>query len=132
MLLLNKWATGAESSFVKLMQTSPKFSLVFEETQKKCLGKAVQDATTFSNVIRNFSHKEARYDSRSEPLFRLLFLACDLLRDVDSADRRFAIEMLKKCGGPEVFDRLTCCAVLADAMILANVAINASQVLSHT
>jgi len=86
-------------------------------------------------LIRNFSHKEARFDSRSEPLFRLFKLLpfaieclVQLSADPDWDTRQFPISLLKKFGGLEGYDRLVSAAVVADGMVTFQKFINLSQV----
>lgn len=103
--------------------------------------KAKQKEVTsvgFSNIILNFSHKEARFDSRSEPLFRLFRLlpvAIEALKHFadssvgpDDKDRRFAQSLLRKFAGADGYDRLVSAAVIADAMVVIGRYINLSQV----
>ena len=89
---------------------------------------------TFANLLNSFSHREARFDSRTEPLFRLFdFLAVGLevLRRLASAgddqDRTWARRLLHRLGGPGGYDRLVSAAVVADGMMVIGKVINRSQ-----
>jgi len=93
-------------------------------------------ADAFGKLIVNFSHKEARFDSRSEPLvrlFRLLPIVIETLRKLsedadDDADRRYAKALLRSFGGPVGYDLLVSAALTADAMLVLGKYINLSQV----
>ena len=92
-------------------------------------------ADAFGKIIVNFSHKEARFDSRSEPLvrlFRLLPICIETLRELtvsgDDEDRRLCQTLLRSLGGPTGYDLLVSSAVIADGMVLVGKYINLSQV----
>ena len=99
-------------------------------------------AEAFGKLIVNFSHKEARFDSRSEPLvrlFRLLPIVIEVLRELsghpnelrsvsDVEDRRYARALLRSFGGPAGYDLLVSAAVTADAMLILGKYVNLSQV----
>lgn len=96
-------------------------------------------ADVFSKLIKNFSHKEARCDSRTEPLFRLFHLlpvAIETLRDLasgpDQEDKMYARDLLRKFGGAAGYDRLVSAAVVADGMMVIGKFVNASQASSKT
>ena len=64
-------------------------------------------ADAFSKIIVNFSHKEARFDSRTEPLvrmFRLLPICVESVRELtvsgDDDDRRYCMKLLRSFGEP--------------------------------
>ena len=66
----------------------------------------------FSRLVRNFSSKEARFDSKTEPLFRLFNL----------------LPVLRHFGGAAGYCRLVSAAVVADGMMVIGKFINKSQV----
>jgi hypothetical protein len=89
----------------------------------------------FSRLVRNFSSKEARFDSKTEPLFRLFNLlpvAIDTLKTLaegrDGDDARPAAELLRHFGGAAGYCRLVSAAVVADGMMVIGKFINKSQV----
>ena len=87
------------------------------------------DANAFSKIIKNFSQKECRFDSRTEPMFRLfemLPLVIQMLQVLATTDV-WAKELFRTFGGPSGYDRLVSAAIVGDAMLVLGKFINASQ-----
>lgn len=91
--------------------------------------KDAVDAITFSQTLNNFSQKECRFDSRSEPMFRLFYLlplVIDLLEKLAASDS-WARDLVRKFGGPAGYSRLVGAAVVGDGMLVLGKFINSSQ-----
>ena len=92
-------------------------------------------ADAFGKLIVNFSHKEARFDSRTEPLvrmFRLLPICIESLRELtvsgDDDDRRYCMKLLRSFGGATGYDSLVSSAAVGDGMVVVGKYLNLSQV----
>lgn len=90
----------------------------------------------FSRLIKNFSSKECRFDSKTEPwfrLFQLLPIAISTLKALaESADdhARPAAELLRQFGGSDGYCRLVSAAVVADGMLVLGKYVNLNQALA--
>ena len=107
---LTSLVTG-EHSFARMVQTSLKYRLVWKRKQQERM--LSDSAECFCKIVENLSHKEARFDSRSEPLFRffsLIGVAIDTLVELaeegNDKERQKCSRLLAKFGGPEGYDRL--------------------------
>lgn len=101
-------------SLLKLMESSRKFSLIFERKQKE----APLDTRAFAKVLRSFGYAEQRFNSRSEPmlkLFKLLPIAIDSL--VDLGDE-WAATLLSSFAGAAGYERVVGAALVADVMLV--------------
>ena len=101
--VLDDLITGPRS-FARLMETSRKFSLIFERKQREF--RRAHSASEFANTLRNLQFSEARFDSRVKPLyrvFRLLPVCIDTLAEIssspDSEDKVWATSLLESWAG---------------------------------
>jgi hypothetical protein len=109
---LSALITG-EQSLARMLETSRKYSLIFERVQREQRIQDPTDANLFAKTLRNFQFKDSRFDSRSRPLLTLLSMLPVvistlqlLLHEGDDGDRRWALKLLRQFGGEEGFDRL--------------------------
>jgi hypothetical protein len=89
----------------------------------------------FAKTLRNMSFADHRFNSRSEPLFRVFKLfpeavaAARMLSETgDIADRAWAENFLTQLAGEEGFDRVVGAAVVGDAMLSVETAIRLEDV----
>ena len=129
---LDELVTG-DGSFARMLQTSSKYNLLFQDLQRKAKMN-VTDAFTFCNLIKNLSHKEARYDSRTEPLFRLFKLLpiafetlLVLASSTDVDDKKRSKILLRTFAGPTGYDKLVSAAVVGDGMMVIGKYVNKAQ-----
>ena len=104
------------------------------ERLKEAQGNVSTDARAFADILVNLSFSEARFDSRSEPLFRLFLLlpvALDTLERLcrvgDTDDVKHAAALLSRFAGLSGYDRVVCAAVVADTMLVMQEFINVSH-----
>ena len=97
-------------------------------------GNVPVEACAFDHMLVNLSHSENRFDSRSEPLFRLFHLLPvtmasleRLCEDGDPDDVKHASTLLARFGGTGGYDRTVSAAVVADTMLVMQHFINESQ-----
>jgi hypothetical protein len=95
-----------------MLETSRKYSLVFERVQREQRIADPIHAALFAKTLRNFAFKDARFDSRSKPLMKLLSALplvistlSKLCEEGDDDDRRWAKKMLKQFSGDAGYDR---------------------------
>jgi hypothetical protein len=108
---LDSLVTG-EQSIARMLETSRKYSLVFERVQQEQRIADPINAALFAKTLRNFAFKDARFDSRSKPLMKLLSALplvistlCKLGNEGDDGDRRWARKMIKQFSGDAGYDR---------------------------
>ena len=126
--MLDSLVTG-NRSLARLLETSLKFGRIFLQAQVNA--KVSHSAPAFASVIKNLQFSEARFDSRSRPLFRLfrlmpLVVQClsDISSDQDDIeDATWASELLEAWGGEKGFNTLLGAAVVADTMVITQPAI---------
>ena len=112
-------------SLARLLETSRKFSLLFESKQQQDKANHVYTGAHFSRVLRNFQFAEQRFNSRTKPLFRIFRLlptVIQTLSDItsksdDPQDANWAEELLQKFSGPQGYEALVTAAVVADTLI---------------
>ena len=121
---------SADGSLSRMLNDSKKYQKIFQDMQ----GTVPVEARAFARILVNLSHSEARFDSRSEPLFRLFkllpvtFAALERLCEVgDRKDVKHASALLARFGGPEGYDRAVSAAVVGDTMLVMQEFINLSQ-----
>ena len=106
-----------EGSLARELENSGKYRILW----KKCQGQHEE----FSGAIRNFSFALQRFNSLSEPLFKLLvclksvyaFLA-KLCEEGDREDRLWAEELIGRLTGADAYQHLVNTALVADAMLV--------------
>ncbi|CAE7033689.1 unnamed protein product [Symbiodinium sp. CCMP2592] len=120
-------------SLARLMETSRKFSLLFEAKQRESKARNVHDAPAFAGVLRNLQFSESRFSSRTKPLFRLFRLLPEVIQTLaeisswkaqaekDEAD--WATALLEKWGGDKGYEALVSAAVVADSLIASQPAL---------
>ncbi|CAE7401950.1 unnamed protein product [Symbiodinium sp. CCMP2592] len=125
--LLDSLVTG-NRSVARLLESSLKFGRVFQQAQMNA--KVSHSAPTFAGVIKNLQYSEARFDSRSRPLFRLFRLLpivvqclADISSEQDDEDATWACELLESLGGEKGFNALLGAALVADTMVITQPAI---------
>ena len=130
--LLDSLVVGPRS-LARLMETSRKFSLLFEKKQRESKARNVHDAPAFAGVLRNLQFSESRFSSRTKPLFRLFRLLPEVIQTLaeisswkaqaekDEAD--WATALLEKWGGDKGYEALVSAAVLADSLIASQPAL---------
>ena len=121
--LLDELVTGPKS-LCRLMESSRKFSLLFEENQKKDKANHVYSGPAFARVLTSFQFAEQRFNSRTKPLFRIFRLLptviqtlSDVTKSNDTQDAAWAEGLLHKFSGPAGYETLVSAAVVADALI---------------
>ena len=122
--LLEELVTG-QRSLCRLLETSRKFSLLFEHNQKRDRANHVYTGPDFARVLRTFQYAEQRFNSRSKPLFRIFRLlptVIQTLSDItsmtdDPADSSWAESLLQRFAGIQGYETLVTAAVVADAMM---------------
>ena len=89
-------------------------------------GKVPVEARAFARIWVNLSHSEARFDSRSEPLFRLFHLLPvtmasleRLCEDGDPDDVKHASTLLARFGGTGGYDRTVSAVVVRDDVVMS-------------
>ena len=109
--------TVDNDSLCRMLQTSRKYGLIFEQSQ----------SAEFSKAIRNFSFAMQRMDSLSVPLLKIfvtlpsvLTFLCRLTRDGDRDDQKWAVAHLSRLTGPGAFYSIILAALASDAVLLAN------------
>ena len=116
-----------DRSLAKMMGSSRKLSLVFEDKQRAALMALSQEAQAanqvmrgpeFDQVLRHFQYAEQRFDSRSMPLFKifkLLPVALDAVEEIarsgDAAEVAWAIQLLDQHAGPEGYEEHDRCGL---------------------
>lgn len=109
---LDVLVTG-DRSLLKLIEQSRKFSLIFE----KCQRAVPVEARAFGNILRSFGYAEQRFNSRSEPFFKLFLLlptAIDALAELGDS---WSISILNTLGGAHGYDLVVSAALVADVMM---------------
>ena len=110
--LLDVFVTG-EGSIARVLETSRKLSLIFEQVQ----------AGEFARNLRNFAFALQRFDSASLPLFKILkMLPCVFrflvkvaaLDDVDDAS--WARDKIARVTGNNAYRNILRCAMVCDGM----------------
>lgn len=108
---LSSLVSGPQS-LARMLESSRKYSLIFERVQRDQRALAPEDPALFTRTLRNFQFAEARFDSRSKPLMALLSslplvlsTLQALLHEGDDADRRWAHQLLKQFSGDAGFER---------------------------
>ena len=121
---------SSDGSLSRMLNESKKYQKIFQEMQ----GNVPVEARAFARSLVNLSYSEARFDSRSEPLFRLFQLlpvtlaALERLCEVgDPGDVKHASALLTRFGGPEGYDRTVSAALVGDTMLVMQEFINVSQ-----
>jgi hypothetical protein len=111
---LGSLITG-EQSLARMLETSRKYSLIFERVQNEQRVVDRMNASLFAKNLRNFQFKDSRFDSRSKPLMKLLLslpLVISTLKvlvdEGDDGDKRWARKLLKEFSGDAGFDRHSC------------------------
>ena len=109
--MLSSLITG-ERSLARMLETSRKYSLVWERAQTTLRAHDAESPHLFARTLRNLSFNDARFDSRSRPLtialstlpviISTLHL---LLLDGDDDDKKWARELLEQLSGREGFRR---------------------------
>ncbi len=121
--LLDKLVTG-KRSFLKMLENSNRFSLLFQEAQKD----AGVDSRAFGHILKNFAYAEQRFDSRSVPLFKFFQLLPIAIRALvklnvasrGDADEEWAADILSKITGPTGYVNLLSSALVADLMLVVH------------
>ena len=122
--LLEELVTG-QRSLCRLLETSIKFSKLFQDNQKRDRANHVYTGPDFARVLRTFQYAEQRFNSRSKPLyriFRLLPTVIQTLSDItsmtdDPHDSNWAESLLLRFSGTKGYETLVTAAVVADAMM---------------
>jgi hypothetical protein len=109
---LDVLVTG-DRSLLKLIEQSRKFSIIFE----RCQRAVPVEARVFSKILRSFGYAEQRFNSRSEPFFKLFLLlptAVDALAELGDSWSRTILNTL---GGAHGYDLVVSAALVADVMM---------------
>ena len=126
--MLDSLVTGPRS-VARLLETSSKFAVKFQQAQHEA--RNIHSAEAFAATIKNLQYSEARFDSRTRPLFRLFRLMpvvtevlAELSADQDDAeDSAWAAELLESWGGDTGFSTLVQASVVADALVVSQPAL---------
>ncbi|CAE7692666.1 unnamed protein product [Symbiodinium sp. CCMP2592] len=113
--LLSAFTTG-EQSLARMLKNSAKYSNIFQAEQ----------AQSFRKAVKNMSFALQRFDSLSEPLFKIFlhfpsvlrFLGA-LTRDGDPEDARWSRRLLTQVTGLQGFRKLMTAALASDALMMA-------------
>ena len=119
--LLGALATE-ERSLCRTLQTSLKYSRLFQDVQRTC-----QSKDKFEKVVRNFSFAAQRFDSLALPLMKVVHLLpvvykfLTRLTDVgDLDDQKWACSLLSRLTGPEAYRNILRAALASDAMLVGH------------
>ena len=110
---LDALVTG-DDSLLKLLENSRKFSLLFEQVQK---GKPVE-ARVFLRIVRNFSYAAQRFNSMSEPVWKLFLLFPCVVDALVLLGDEWSKKLLLRFAGRKGYDLLVSAAMVADVMML--------------
>ena len=125
--------------FLDILVSGPQSVASMIQTSKKYRGYFIQAQSTenpddFVHFLRNLSYQDCRFNSRSEPLYRIyrvlpsIVEAARLLtRHGDPGDVRWAVNVLNNFDGVEGYDRVVSTAVIACAMVEMQTAIRLEE-----
>lgn len=110
-----------ERSLCRMLDTSPKYSKMFVDAQRRGLAKP------FIREINNFSFALQRFDSLSVPLWKVIsmlpavyrFLA-SLTLEGDAVDQRWATALICRLTGPTAYRSIIGAALAADAVLVGH------------
>ena len=117
---------GGDKTFARMVETSSKFRQLFLKYQKE----QPMDARVFLKELRNFSFTECRFNSRSEPLFKIFMLLPVAFAVLEylalngtPSEQELARALLVSCSGEAGYATLVGAALVGDIMVVMQRAI---------